>query len=859
MSQIEKGTRVSHYEIHSQLGAGGMGEVYLAQDLKLRRLVAIKFITGHKEISPAAKKRFLREARAASQLNHPNIITIYEADETEDHAYIVMEYVEGRSLRELLLACDLAPQATLDIALQISEALAEAHAHNLIHRDIKPENILLTERGRVKVLDFGLARNFGSFSSDQEGPTIVDSVTDSGAIVGTLPYMSPEQLRGEKLDKRSDIFSFGIVLFEMITGHHPFKGANTFETASLILKNEEVKTDRLSPDLPPTVTAFIRHILEKDRHRRIDSFVEIISELESIKNELAHFEVKPDSFIPKAKDPPLPGISFLNSQVSTRTTHFAAAAPPTVLVLPLEAVGSQDENSFIGIGLAYSITTGLAKIRELSVLSKAASAGQAAQSGGDTRSYAKGLGANILLEGEVMRAGPTLRIMVRLSDVESGRVIWGDQYSGVESDLFAIQDTVCEAVAAALRIRITTDVRDRLTPPPAANLEAFERYSKGRAFLERRDVDRNIDYAIQMFEEALKLDAGFALAQAGLGEAYWLKYEATHEDSWVEQAIAACDRALILDPEHSQVHLSLGIVYHGTGKIERAIEEFKNVIERQPLSDDAHRWLGRCYMARNELDLAISHFKQAIKIRGGYWENYTHLGICYYTLGRYHDAAEQFRKSISIQPDNYHGYNNLGAMYYLLGRYEDAVAMHLRAIEIHPAAKAYSNLGSNYFYLELYDEAVAAYRDAIRLDSANDILYRNLGDALLRSGKEEEAAAQFEKAIGLIQDALNTNPSSAELSGRLAVCLAKVNRVDEATKSIEKAIALEPHNTMLMYKRAAVLSLVGHTEKAAGYLREALKHGYSHSEALRDPDLESIRSRAEYQSLFTKTGEASKE
>ena len=350
-----------------------------------------------------------------------------------------------------------------------------------------------------------------------------------------------------------------------------------------------------------------------------------------------------------------------------------------------------------------------------------------------------------------------------------------------------------------------------------------------------------------------------ALAQAGLGEAYWMKYEATHEESWVERAIAACDRALILDPQHSQVHLSLGIVYHGTGKLERAIEEFKNVIERQPLSDDAHRWLGRCYMERDELDLAISHFQEAIKIRGGYWENYTRLGICYYTLGRYHDAAEQFRMLISIQPDNYHGYNNLGAMYYLLGRYEDAIAMHLRAIEIHPAAKAYSNLGSNYFYLERYDEAVAAYRDAIKLDSADDILYRNLGDALLRSGKEAEAAAQFERAISLIQDALNTNPSSAELAGRLAVCLAKVNREDEATNSIERAIALEPHNTMLMYKRAAVLSLVGHTEKAAGYLREALEHGYSQSEALRDPDLESIRSRAEYQSLFTKSDLSSKE
>jgi serine/threonine protein kinase len=250
MIRIGEGTTFGHYEIRTQLGSGGMGEVYLAEDQKLRRPVAIKFITRQKEISPIAEKRFLREARAASQLNHPNIVTIYEIGETDNHTYIVMEYVRGRSLRDLIVACDLTPQTTLDIALQISDALAEAHSHNLIHRDIKPENILLSERGRVKLLDFGLARNYGPFAPDQDGPTAVDSLTDSGAVVGTLPYMSPEQLRRDQLDLRSDVFSFGIVLFEMMTGRHPFGGNNSFEIASLILKSEPVDTRCFSPDLP---------------------------------------------------------------------------------------------------------------------------------------------------------------------------------------------------------------------------------------------------------------------------------------------------------------------------------------------------------------------------------------------------------------------------------------------------------------------------------------------------------------------------------------------------------------------------------------------------------------------------------
>jgi serine/threonine-protein kinase len=853
MIHIGEGTIFNHYEIRSQIGSGGMGEVFLAQDQKLRRKVAIKFIARHKEVSPAVEKRFLREARSASQLNHPNIVTIYEIGETENHTYIVMEYVEGRSLRELILACDLTPSTTLEIAMQISDALAEAHSHNLIHRDIKPENILLNERGRAKLLDFGLARTFGPFASEQDGPTVVDSLTDSGAVVGTLPYMSPEQLRREALDHRSDIFSFGIVLFEMMTGRHPFKGNNSFEIAGLIVKDEPVNTDCFAAGVPPTLIAFIKRILEKDRDQRIATFDEVVRDLAAIRDDITRGSVKLESFVDAPhKMASLSGVFFRDSLVATvPTPAHVNAAPPTVLVLPLEAVGSRDESSFIGIGLAYSITTGLAKIRDLSVLSKAAGAGQDTRALTDTRAYAKELGANILLEGEVMRAGQTLRIMVRLSDVESGRVIWGDQYSGLESDLFKIQDTVCESVAAALRVRITTDTRSHVPEPHPVNLDAFERYSKGRAFIERREVTRNIDYGIQMFEEALKLDSSFALAHAGLGEAYWLKYEATHEEVWVERAIAASDRALILDPRHSQVHLSLGIVYHGTGKLERAIEEFKQVLDRQPLSDDAHRWLGRCYQERDEMDLALSHFQQAVKIRPGFWENYNSLGICFYTLGRYHDAAEQFRSVINIQPDNYHGYNNLGAMYYLLGHYEDAAAMHKRAIEIHPAAKAFSNLGSNYFYLGKYDDAVAAYRSAIEHDPGDDILYRNLGDALLRSGKKDDASQQFHKAAALIGDALKTKPQSAELLGRLAVCQSKLGNYGDALASIGNASALEPHNTTLKYQRAIVFALTGNVEQAARHLEDALVNGYSRSEAERDPDLESLRGRAEYHSLFT--------
>ena len=322
------------------------------------------------------------------------------------------------------------------------------------------------------------------------------------------------------------------------------------------------------------------------------------------------------------------------------------------------------------------------------------------EAGLGARELARELGATILLEGEVMRAGQVIGVMARLTDVETARVIWGSQYRGDAADLFSIQDAVCESVAAALQVNVSGKVRDQIAKPATTNIDAFEFYSKGRAFLERRDVKANLDFAIQMFDEALKLDQDFALAYAGLGEAYWQKYQATHENALVERAITASDRALALDPHQAQVHVSLGIIYHGTGKIETAIEEFERAVSLQPRNDDAYRWLGRCLQHQGDMQGAVKYFEKAIEIRPGYWDNYNALGFCYYTFGSYREAAEQFRRLIMIQPDNFHGYSNLGSMYYLLGLYEDAVEMSLRAIKIYPNGDSYTNLGTAYFYLE---------------------------------------------------------------------------------------------------------------------------------------------------------------
>jgi tetratricopeptide (TPR) repeat protein/TolB-like protein/predicted Ser/Thr protein kinase len=818
---------LAKYKILRKLGAGGMGEVYKAEDPILLRPVAIKVISRQQSAHSDAQERFLREARSASALNHPNIVTIHEIGETDEHAYIVMEFVDGKSLRELLLQGGLAAGQIIRVANQICDALEEAHSRGLIHRDVKPENILVTERGHVKVVDFGLAKSFRPGLSAYPGEK---SLTETGAVMGTLSYMSPEQLRGEALDARTDIFSFGIVLHEMVSGRLPFDGENAFDVAASILKDEARRIEQLSEGVPPGIVHIISRCLEKDRDRRYGSFREVRNELETLA----------DVAVCTAPTVELNPASLVSAMRGERSRPNV----PTILVLPLETVPGDE---YLGVGMAHAIETDLAKIAGLSVLSRS---GVTQQRDRGPREVARELGATILLEGDVMRSRSAIGVMTRLSDVETGRVIWGTQYRGDASDLFSIQDAVCESIAEALKLTVSTEVRRQLARPLTTNIDSFEFYSKGRAFLDRRDVRENIDYAIQMFQEALKLDPDFALAYAGLGEAYWQKYQTPHEQGWVDRAVAASDRALTLDPRQAQVHVSLGIIYHGTGRTDRAIDEFESAVTLQPSCDEAYKWLGQCYLRKGDKERAVGYLKKAIQIRPGYWDHYVQLGYCYYSFGSYQEASEQFRRVIEIQPDNYLGYNNLGGIYYLLGLYEESVAMHKKAIEIYPNQKSYSNLGTGYFYLGRYDESIEAYKAAIDLDPGDGTCHYNLGDVYSRVKREQEALDEYTLACKLLREQSNINPADGGLLGKLAVCQAKLDRRVEARETIENAIALEPHDTTLMYLRAVVYALTGDADTAIRQLSLALSHGYSRSEAQRDPDLETLRNRPEYKGLF---------
>ena len=842
---LTPGQCINHYRIIGLIGRGGMGIVYKAEDTRLMRTVAIKVFSKRADSKWATEAEYLREARAGSSLNHPNVVTIHEIGETDNITYIVMEYVEAQNLSELIGSGSLTPDRMLSIAMQICDGLAEVHSRRILHRDVKPANVMVTSRGQVKLLDFGIAKPFQSLSKEQSMAFDSKAQLKTSEVVGTICYMSPEQIRGERLDERTDIFSFGVLLYEMITGNIPFPGHRAADIMAAILKDAPAHFGPTPEGLPQEVCQFVMRCLKKERDERPSSFHQVREELERLSAQSREAIAQR-----QGQSPPQTGRFF--RRLGRYEFNYKPKAPalPIILILPLDFIGSRGGDESLALGLSHMISTNLARVRGLSVISKAAAEKQPERLANSSLELARELGATLMMEGEMMSLSDGYAIMVRLSEVATSHVIWGGQYFGGSSDLFKIQQTLCRDVASALKIDISPSDEQRIARPPTRDIEAFELYSQARSLLDRYDVKENIDEAVSLLEEAVKHQPGFALPFTGLSEAYWHKYQLTLDALWVTRAIAACDRALVLDPYQPEVHISLADIYYNTGRLDQAIESFGRAIEIQPAGDRALRGLGLCYQKNGDMQSAVSYLEKAIENRPGCWYYYNDLGRCYYAFAAYERAAEQFRRVIAVQPDTYHGYNNLGVMYCLLGHYEDAIVMHKRAIEIHASEEVFSNLGTEYFYLGRFEEAAEEYQRAIDLFPGYDLFHFNLGEAYLQLGRHEEAAQQIERARGLLADHLKIKKGDGQLFGRMALYLAKLGRLDEARHHINVALSLEPKNPLIIFQQALVCALAGETEPAIDSLRLALAQGYSKTEAMHDPNLKPLLQNEEVKSLL---------
>jgi tetratricopeptide (TPR) repeat protein len=863
------GTTVGRFNILARLGAGGMGEVYRAEDTKLRRTVAIKRMAPRAHADSAEAVRFLREGQRASALHHPNVASVFDVLEEKGEVLLVMEYVEGETLRHRLLK-PMSSDQFLAIAMQSAEALAAAHDKSILHGDIKPENIMLTEADQVKLLDFGVARRLTS-SNDNTVTGTLNNLSAYAPVSGTPTYMPPEVLMGNLPDLRADIFSLGVVFYEMLGGRHPFQGPTLTATAAQILHREPLPLDQLGRQVPEPLVRVVAKALSKEPEKRYQDARELLADLNAVRQ-----GVKPQAprvpgrnttfrrVLPYgvaalvlvsllALQPVRARLALLFGHVPSATQSAAAPAHPAVrnlAVLPPTVQGDDPKLQAFADGLVESVTGKLARLSEnhpLGVITarqiqdrKITTPEQALQEFGAT------LGLTIALQS----SGDLLRVNYSLLDSKSGKPVAGDSVTAPATDSFALEDKVAAGVARALQFELRPDERSTLATHGTSQPAAYDYYLQGRGYLRAAAKPENASSALIMFDQSLKLDPNYGLAMAGRGEAYWRRYEESKDKKWIASAAADCIKAVELGNAGAEGHLCLGLLSNGSGKYDRAITEFRRAIELDPTTDDAYIGLAQAFTKLNQLDEAEKTFQRLIELRPQYYRGYNSLGSFYLQQAQYEKAVPMFAKVSELAPESFRGYSNLGATYLFMGRDADAITMFERSIRIRPSPDAYSNLGTAYFRVRRFTDAARNYREAIKYNERAYDMWSNLGSAYYFNHQRQEADQAHRKALELALPGLQVNPKDASLCGDVASIYAMLGDRDNALKYVDRSLELGRGDKELLFNAAVVYNALGETGVALEWLRKALSAGYSPSVVRAAPIFDNLRDNPNFLQLF---------
>jgi serine/threonine protein kinase/tetratricopeptide (TPR) repeat protein len=623
---ISTGTRIGPYEVSGIIGAGGMGEVHRARDTRLDRDVAIKVLPPTVARDPLALERFNREARTVASVSHPRICAIYDVGEFEGSPFIVMELLDGKPLYALIEERGLPVEQLIDWGMQLADALEAAHARGIVHRDLKPANIVITARGDVKVLDFGVAKLVDGEAA--QAPTMA-ALTDAGVTIGTTAYMSPEQVRGEPLDQRTDLFALGLVLYEIATGRRAFAGTTTGLITDAILNHAPPPAMDLNPSLPPQVAAIVDKLLEKDRDLRYRHAADVRADLKRALREL-HGPVTPSR--------------------GTNTQAIAAAAK-SVAVLPFRNLSADADNAFFSDGITEDLIDALGRVRGLRVASRA-SAFRFRDDAQDLKAVGAALGVGAIVEGSVRRAGARLRVGAALVDAASGFQLWSERYDREMADVFEIQDEIVSSLVSALAPALLGVAKD-VVRRPTDNLEAYECYLKGRHYWHQRSPS-TLRLAIQSFERAIALDADYALAYAGLADSWalhrpygWLPIEACRP-----QANAAVERAMVLAPDLAEVQFAEALhVLYFEPRWRASEPYFKRAIELNPRWSLARAFHGVALAGMYRLEEARVEAAAAIELDPLSPFIHGAAGMAYFAGGDAAAAEQAARRALELQPD----------------------------------------------------------------------------------------------------------------------------------------------------------------------------------------------------------------
>ncbi|HYH07782.1 MAG TPA: protein kinase [Thermoanaerobaculia bacterium] len=852
---------LGHYEILGPIGAGGMGEVYVARDPKLGRRVAIKLLPLRLAGDRDTLSRFTQEARSASALNHPNIVTIHEVGAHEGTPFIVMEYVEGHDLRSLIADGPLPVRKLLDIAVQIADGLAAAHERGIVHRDLKPENIMITRDGYVKILDFGLAKIVSPSPDSQENTLQLDMPgTNPGTILGTVGYMSPEQATGKRLDFRSDQFAFGAILYELATGRAAFEGETAIDTLSAILHNDPPIITKSAPRAPAQLADMIRRLLEKSPDDRYSSARDLAREIRVVRDRVAaeesgYHQSQPSIDVPKKTTVTviaaialavfLAGAMFMAKErrpavSSTETTAPAPAPTKFLAVMRFQDLTNDPNGALVVDGFAETLTARLAHYPNMQVMRP----GRQESEETDPRKVARFLGANLVLTGSMMRQRDTIRVTYRILDTATGRE-WSDLVTGSVSDLFGMQDEVAERVARQLNLG-ASPVQIALDPAVSQ-----QKYLEAIGHMRRYDDVKSLDAALAILQDL----GSSPSVQAALARAYLHKFQITRDTALAASAGEAAELALKSDPQSIDVNVTLGELRRRTGRYEEAQTAFLRVLSQQPTNFDAVLGLAMTYRDSNDPAHAEETFKRAIALQPNYWAPYNHLAGFYYGQARYAEAATQWQQVVRLAPDSAWAYNNLGAVQSRLGRYDEAVQTFRQSVARKPTGQGYSNLGTTLYFAGQFAAAAEALEQATALTPEAHLYWRNLGDAYRWiPGKQQDAQRSFERAIALCDKTLSFNAADATAHASRASALAKLRRQREARAAILRALELKPSDSSIVYEAAVIANVGGDEEEALARIEQAVRLKHPLSDFLRDPEFANLRKSGSLQAAIQGPG-----
>ena len=786
MTENVIGTTVQHYRIVERLGAGGMGEVYRADDLRLGRPVALKFLSPSLKSDAESRARLLNEARAASMLRSPNIAVTYDIGESDGADFIAMEYVDGETLATRLSRGPVPIREAIQAGIQVADALDEAHSRGIIHRDIKSANLMRTERGLIKVLDFGLAKILPQGALDVTRP----QMTVAGMVIGTVSYMAPEQALGKVVDHRSDLFSFGIVLFELLTGRMPFEGTTSTEIIDHILHQDAPPPSRYVTGVPAALDAVVARALEKSPAFRYQSAREMYTDLKAIAAEL--------------DDQPR-----RSSRISPAPAPAATAAGCCVAVMTFANITREPADDWIGTGIAETVSSDLKNVHNLSVIGRARVYDALRNLSTDAHlndslaiDIGRRLGASWVVVGGYQRLGSSIRITANFVEVATGEVQRTVKVDGRIDDIFELQDKIVYELTQGLHLALQGSEVAEIEKQETRSVEAYESYARGMMNL-RQATRESMDRAIAAFEDATRLDPEYAIAWAALGGAYGLKGTFMSMPEMVAKAIDLERRALAIDPEVADAHMWLGASLLNQGKVDEAITELRYALRLEPDNGQAHQGLARAFwVGKGDFAAAIPEFERAIELNPEAGYSYLQLSLLLAWEGEYARAEDISRRAVDLQEQYISGnaglqivgaHGRLGYIYYLQGRYADALKEYERELA----------------FINSSDHALR--------ERTNIELGVRVGAAYLRDGRIDDAARHFERTLKTFEARVARGADDPATRYYIAVLHALRGDADRALESLSRVAALQPALTR--------------------------------ARAVRDPDFESLRSHPRFQEL----------